>query len=71
MTLNEFIHSQKKTLKQFCIDNDLNYGYFRLLSCKKRTPSLKLAIKIQILTYGMVTPSEWNKNDNMTFKYRQ
>ena len=58
MDLKQFLKLEKKTLKQFSKENDLNYGTMKLYSSHHANMSPKMAKKIEQATTGKVTRLE-------------
>ena len=54
MKIQQFLKLQKKTMKQFCQENGLNYGTMRLYASRHARPSPEMALRIEKATNGKV-----------------
>jgi hypothetical protein len=55
MDLRKYLTVKKLKIKTFCLDNDLDYGYFRHILNNRKRPSPDMALKIERATRGSVS----------------
>lgn len=58
MNLKEYLEEIRSTYREFAEKLDIRPQYLQSIAYGKKKPSLELAVKIEELTHGKVTPKE-------------